>query len=119
MTKSLIKCSECNQYGWKDSHECPPRWSVLFPEFDDDEDSAHVVHADSAEKAVEVAAAISDAQGDYEIVSGGETKARVRRYEEPDSAVSTISWSASHVWQNFVVEGYTVPKYTATKGRTE
>jgi hypothetical protein len=51
---SFEQCSTCKQWGWTDSHRCPPIYLVWDPDYEGNEDQAEMIYADTPEKAAEI-----------------------------------------------------------------
>ena len=97
------RCATCGEFGWVNTHMCPPAWIVWSPEHGQAEDDARTVRAWDAERATEKWAEEFDADGDYTIVAGHEATVYVR------------SGSGEGPIESYVVKGESVPEYYARK----
>lgn len=103
---SDLWCKTCGAFMlYPDRHVCPPTWDVW--RFDEEygeqtRDDARHIYANSAESAAEKWAAHDDARGDYTIVGG--SSARLCVAKPGDDKIIVL-----------LVEGHTVPQYTASE----
>jgi hypothetical protein len=102
------RCPTCNKFDFLDRHKCLPAykvWQFWDDEKDDEkelEEYAETVYAFGHEEAAEEWAEDDDAQGDYTIVGGSETKVKVKKVGED-------------IIKIFEVSGESIPKYSATE----
>lgn len=91
---SYERCKTCREWGYADSHKCPPIWEVRIYETKWQEDW-HEVHASDAERAAQKFAENYDCQGDYDIVKRGSTEVEVRK--QGDDQIAHVDISAEAV----------------------
>lgn len=82
------RCPNCKEYGWLNSHRCPPEWWCWQPDHEIDykgnrhedvEDFASRIHASDARVAAEKYCHQADSgSGDYDIISNGGAVVRVQ-----------------------------------------
>lgn len=99
---SFERCETCGQFGWIETHKCPPRWEVW--DTDSKREWAQTIYAGDAEEAAERWAHDEDAQGDYYIIGGSEAKVFVVREDGEDCEI-----------KKFSICGESVPEYHATE----
>jgi len=98
------KCTICGEWGFNNSHVCPPVWETNIDDYDGDE--WFPVYATDAEEATKKRAVKMDA-GDYGLLDGGRMDIAVRKQGETE-AVMYECW------------GEAVPEYHAErKTKTE
>jgi len=92
------RCKKCGEYGWVNTHQCPPKWYVRHDWHDDGDETE--IFATTPQEAAEKYAERSDAYGDYDIVNGS-----------PAIVVVIEPLINQQHW--FEVEGHPVPEYSA------
>lgn len=99
---SYDPCRICGEWGWTDTHKCPPRWDIYCPENGDEPDHARSFYAIDAEAAAEKWAERYDEYDEPSIARQDFTPTVcVRRYGTDD------------VWERWTVSGEYVPQYYA------
>jgi hypothetical protein len=110
----IDKCPICGKYHQLFMRKCEPRWAVFV---DGAEDPQSVFAQDESSAAEEVASE-HDA-GDYHLMNGGELTVRVCDWRTWENIADLESKDAiSEAIANlpkWVVEGYAVPEYKATR----
>jgi len=93
------RCKICGEFGWENSHKCPPIWEVNFPSYD--EDHWFNYHAIDANSAATLAAEEYDIEY-HPLLNGEIIEAIVRKRGE----TKTVKFTCS---------GETVAKYRAVE----
>lgn len=105
MKRVFDKCSVCGDYGFLDTHRCPPSWLVFFDDGDHDEESAWKIYARDAKEAAEIFVERWEAHfAEYYVADGDEVDVIV---------VSTITDEK----QAYTVRGEMRPHYSASQPR--
>lgn len=91
-------CRQCKEWGWTNSHRCPPAWEARL--VGDGDDEWRDVHAYDAEAAAAKFCDLYDSDFEYSIVQSGEAEVEVRRLGEEEITLWDIT-------------AETVPQYNA------
>lgn len=97
MAGDYTRCDTCGNYGWVESHRCPPEWQCRRQGESDDD--WITVRASDAEEAAETAVEEFD-QDDHHLMRGGTLEVEVRQL----GAATITRWS---------VRGEAIPTYYA------
>lgn len=87
---NYVRCAKCGEFGFSNTHECPPIWEARILETKWENDWTEV-HARDAEAAAEKFCEDYDCHGDYDIIKRGGEEIQVRKLGEERIVIVDIS----------------------------